>query len=327
MAIDVAPTLTDIHAAAARIDGRALRTPLLQSPFLDAIAGRRVFLKTECLQHTGSFKFRGGWSAISNLSPQDAARGVVAFSSGNHAQGVANAAAQQGIKATILMPADSPAIKIANTKSYGAEVVLFDRATQSREDLAAEFVARTGAVLIPPFDHTDVIAGQATVGLEIAEQAQELGIQKADVLIPCGGGGLTAGVGLAMAETAPGLRTRPVEPTGFDDVARSLATGEHCENSQRTGSICDAIISPTAGDITLPVMRAHCGPGVVVTDDDARRAMRVAFERLHVVIEPGGAVALAAALFYPQEFDGDAVIAIASGGNVDAQLFQSVLSD
>ena len=315
-----------IDAAAARLQGHARRTPLLSSPFLDEIAGRRVLVKAECLQHTGSFKFRGAWSAVSALSPAQRAKGVIAVSSGNHAQGVALAARQHGIPAVIVMPRDAPRVKTRNTRALGAGVVLYDRATQDRDAIGSALAAERGLTLIRPFDEPLVIAGQGTTGLEIAQQAREEGIDRAEVLVCCGGGGLTAGIALALAARGPGLRARPVEPAGFDDTARSLEAGRRLRNAAPTGSVCDAIITPEPGMITFPILQRLCGPGLVVTDDEALYAMVLAFSRLSIVLEPGGAVALAAALFRPDALTGPAVIAVASGGNVDAGLFQDALS-
>ncbi|MWP40232.1 pyridoxal-phosphate dependent enzyme [Rhodobacter sphaeroides] len=316
-----------IEAAAARLAGHARRTPLLSSPFLDEIAGRRVLVKAECLQHTGSFKFRGGWSALSALEPARRAQGVIAYSSGNHAQGVALAAARHGVPAVIVMPADAPQLKIENTRALGAEVVLYDRATEDRDAIGARLADERGLTLIRPFDEPLVIAGQGTTGLEIAEQAAEEGVTSADVLTCCGGGGLTAGIALALEARAPGLRVRPVEPVGFDDTARSLAAGEIRSNAALSGSICDAIVTPQPGRITFPILARLCGPGLAVTDAEALRAMALAFLRLKIVLEPGGAVALAAALFRPDALEGDAVICTASGGNVDPPLFARALAE
>ncbi|MCG6883022.1 MAG: threonine/serine dehydratase [Silicimonas sp.] len=315
--------IREIEAAAGRIAGHALRTPLLNAPLLDRLAGRRIFVKAECLQKTGSFKYRGARSAISALSPELRARGVLAFSSGNHAQGVACAAAEMGAPATIVMPSDAPALKIANTRAYGAEVVLYDRDSEDREEIGAALSEARGLSLIKPFDNEHVIAGQGTAGLEIAEQAAEAGIETAEVLVCCGGGGLTSGIALALADRAPRLRVRPVEPEGFDDVARSLVAGSRQTNNRMSGSICDAIVTPSPGVLTFPILQAHCGPGMAVPDADALRAMALAFLRLKIVVEPGGAVALAAALFHA-EGDGD-VIAVASGGNVDPAIFARAL--
>jgi threonine dehydratase len=316
-----------IQAAAERLQGHARVTPMLTSPFLDEIAGRRVLVKAECLQHTGSFKFRGGWAAVSALSESECKKGVIAFSSGNHAQGVAAAAKAHGVQAVILMPADAPQLKIENTRALGAEVVLYDRASgEDRDAIGHQLAEDRGLTLIKPYDEPEVIAGQGTTGLEIAEQAAADGVTQADVLVCCGGGGLTSGVALALEGVAPGLRVRPVEPEGFDDVARSLQSGEIESNAEISGSICDAILTPAPGLLTFPVLQRLCGPGIVVTEDEALRAMALAFLRLKIVVEPGGAVALAAALFHPDAFQGEAVIALATGGNVDAALFQQALS-
>lgn len=315
-----------IEAAAQRLKGHARTTPLLSSPFLDEIAGRRVLVKAECLQHTGSFKFRGAWSAVSALPADQRARGVIAFSSGNHAQGVALAARQHGIPAVIVMPTDAPRVKTLNTRALGAEVVQYDRATEDRDAIGLTLAAERGLTLIRPFDDPAVIAGQGTTGLEIAAQAKDEGIEAADVLVCCGGGGLTAGIALALSARAPGLRARPVEPAGFDDTARSLAAGRILRNSATTGSVCDAIITPEPGKITFPILQRLCGPGLVVTDDEALFAMVLAFLRLRLVLEPGGAVALAAALFRPDALTGPAVVAVASGGNVDADVFRDALA-
>lgn len=314
-----------IRAAAQRLKGHAIRTPLLSSPFLDEIAGRRVLLKPECIQHTGSFKFRGGWSAVSALSPDAIKAGVIAFSSGNHAQGVANAARAHGAPCVIVMPSDAPAVKIANTRGLGAEVVLYNRESEDRDEIGARLAAERGLTLIKPFDEPQVIAGQGTTGLEIAEDATAMGVTHADVLVCCGGGGLTSGIALACEADAPGLRVRPVEPAGFDDVARSLASGTIQRNARLTGSICDAIITPQPGNLTFPIMSRLCGAGIVVPEEDCLRAMAAAFARLHVVIEPGGAVALAAALYHSSQIEGDTVICVASGGNVDVPMFTRAL--
>ena len=315
-----------ITAAAERLEGRAVKTPLLSSPFLDEIAGRRVLVKPECLQKTGSFKYRGAFSAVSALDPALRKNGVIAFSSGNHAQGIALAARQHGCPAVIIMPSDAPQLKIANTRALGAEVVLYDRANESREELGEALSQQRKLTLIRPYDEPQVIAGQGTIGLELATQAETAGVQTADVLVCCGGGGLTSGIALALEATAPGLRARPCEPEGFDDTARSLASGQIQRNKRLAGGLCDAIVTPQPGELTFPIMKRLCGPGVVVTETEALRAMAAAFQRLKLVVEPGGAVALAAALFHPQQTKGAAVIAIISGGNVDNAVFTKALA-
>ncbi|MBO6884583.1 MAG: threonine/serine dehydratase [Marivita sp.] len=314
-----------IEAAASRLKGHARVTPLLSSPFLDEIAGRRVLVKAECLQHTGSFKYRGARSAVSALSDEQRKNGVIAYSSGNHAQGVALAARQFGASAVIIMPADAPKMKIDNTRALGAEVVLYDRATEDRDAIGTKLSDERGLTLIRPFDEPEVIAGQGTCGLEIAAQAAELGVTEADVIVCCGGGGLTSGIALALEARAPGMRVRPAEPEGFDDVSRSLASGQIERNTGSASGLCDAIVTPQPGNLTFPIMHRLCGPGIVVSDDEAQRAMAQAFARLKLVAEPGGAVALAAALYHGDQIDGDTVICTISGGNVDRAVFLHAL--
>ncbi len=314
-----------IEAAAERLKGHVRETPLLSSPFLDEIAGRRVLVKPECLQHTGSFKFRGAWSAISALDEAARSRGVIAYSSGNHAQGVAYAAAQHGISSVIVMPSDAPTLKIENTRALGGEVVLYDRASESREDIGEALAAERGLTLIRPYDEPQVIAGQGTTGLELARQARALGVTEGDVLICCGGGGLTSGIALALECHAPGLRPRPCEPEGFEDVKRSLASGTIQSNDATSGNICDAILTPQPGQITFPILQRLCGPGLSVSEQEALRAMALAFLRLKIVLEPGGAVSLASALYRKDQIEGDAVVVVASGGNVDPQIFERAL--
>ncbi|WP_425099899.1 threonine ammonia-lyase [Tropicibacter sp. S64] len=318
--------ITRIEAAARRLQGHARRTPLLGAPALDEIAGRRLLVKPECLQRTGSFKFRGGWSAVSALPEDIRARGVIAFSSGNHAQGVALAAREHGVPAVIIMPSDAPSLKIGNTRALGAEVVLYERGREAREEIGQRLSQERGLTLIKPYDEPEVIAGQGTCGLEIAEQAAQMGIAKAEVLVCCGGGGLTAGIALALEARAPGMTIHPAEPEGYDDTARSLACGERQRNASESGGLCDAILTPTPGELTFPITSRLCGPGVVVSDDDVLRAMALAFRHLKVVAEPGGAVALAGALFHGDELDGDTVIATISGGNVDEAVFMRALA-
>ncbi len=315
-----------IRAAAKRLHGHARRTPLLSSPFLDDIAGRKVYVKPECLQHTGSFKFRGGWSALSGMDPDKRANGVIAYSSGNHAQGVALAARMHGVPSVIVMPSDAPALKIENTKALGAQVVLYDRDTEDRDEIGARIAADRGLTLVKPFDDPLVIAGQGTAGLEIAEDANALGLENIDVLVCCGGGGFTSGIALACEADAPTLRVRPVEPDGFDDVARSLISGKIERNAATSGNICDAIITPQPGDLTFPIMHRLCGPGLVIRENEALMAMAQAFLRLKLVAEPGGAAALAAALYRPDDINGDAVIVTISGGNVDPGQFAQALA-
>lgn len=320
-------TIADIEAAEARLAPVVRHTPLLSSPFLDRIAGRRVLVKAECLQHTGSFKFRGGWSAVSALSEDVRKRGVLAFSSGNHAQGVARAAQMHDVPAVIIMPADAPALKIDNTRALGAEVVLYDRVGgEKREPIGEKLAAERGLTLIRPYDEPMVIAGQGTCGLELAAQADAEGVSHADVLVCCGGGGLSSGMALALEARAPGLRVRPCEPEDFDDVARSLVSGQREVNTRAAGSICDAIVTDSPGEITFPILSRLAGPGLVVSDDEALRAVALAFLRLKIVLEPGGAAALAAALFRRDAIEGDTVLVVATGGNVDPEVFTQALT-
>ena len=316
-----------IRAARARAAGEVRETPLLSAPGLDEMAGRRVLVKAECLQWTGSFKFRGGWAAVSALDPALRARGVIAISSGNHAQGVALAARRHKVAAVIVMPEDAPRAKIEGTRALGAEVVLYRRATEDRDAIGARLAAERGLTLIRPFDDAEVIAGQGTCGIEIAAQAAAAGVGQADVLVCCGGGGLSAGIALALEAEAPGLRVRTVEPEGFDDMARSLQAGRPLRNARLSGSICDAIVTPEPGRLTLPILARLAGPGIAVTDGEALRAMAAAARHLKLVLEPGGAVALAAALFHPGEVAGDAVICVASGGNVDPEVLGRALRE
>ena len=320
------PEFKDIEKAARRIEGFAVRTPVIESPKLNALAGGRVLVKAECLQRTGSFKFRGAWNMISKLDPKKARGGVVAYSSGNHAQGVAAAAQIKALPALIVMPADTPMIKQENTKSYGAEIVTYDRATQSREEIAARYMKERHAVMVPPFEHADVIAGQGTAGLELAEEAEARGVTLDDVLVCCSGGGLTAGVALAMEARQPQARVHSVEPAGFDDYARSLASGRIEKNPKPSGSICDALMSPSPGEMTFAINSRLLGEGLAVTDAEAAEAVRFAFEVLKIVLEPGGAVALAAVLSGKLATRGKAIGVIASGGNCDPGLYARILN-
>ena len=319
-------SIDDIKQSAKRLEPVAVKTPLLESPYLNDIAGRRVLVKAEVLQRTGSFKFRGAWSAISALDPDVRSRGVIAYSSGNHAQGIAHAAALHGVPSTVVMPADSPALKLANTQSLGATVITYDRVGgESREAVGQALALEHGLTLIRPYDEPMVIAGQGTCGLEIAEQANALGVSKADVLICCGGGGLSAGVAIALDAQAPNMRVRPVEPANADDTCRSLIAGERLSNVANPDSFCDAIVTPMPGELTFPVLQQLAGPGLSVTDKEVLQAMKLAMLRLKLVVEPGGAVALAAAL-KPENTKGDAVICIVTGGNVDEQLLMQAMS-
>lgn len=320
------PTVADIRAAAARLDGVAVRTPLLESPLLNRRLGGRLLVKAEPLQRTGSFKFRGAYNRVALIPAAERPNGVVAFSSGNHGQGVAAAAAMFGAPATVVMPSDAPDIKRANTEALGAAVVAYRRHHDDRDAIGAEIAARTGATIVRPYDDPGVIAGQGTIGLEIASQCETLGVTPDAVLVCCGGGGLVSGVALALAEVAPGVPVWCVEPEAFDDTRRSLLAGERLGNPAGARSICDALLSPAPGVLTFALNRRLLAGGLAVSDDEVRLAMRTAFECLKLVLEPGGAVALAAALTGKLPLEGRTVVAVASGGNVDAEQFRQALS-
>jgi len=321
-------TIEDIRAAQQRLAGHAVITPLLESPLLNETAGRRVLVKAESLQKTGAFKFRGAWSALTALDADTRRRGVLAYSSGNHAQAVALAAQMLDAPAVIVMPNDAPELKLANTRAYGAEVILYDRpGGENREAIGQQIAAERGLTLIQPYDHPQVMAGQGTCGLEIAAQAKAAGVDTADVLVCCGGGGLTSGIALALSHDAPGLRARPVEPEAGDDVCRSLISGNREHLDGPPDSICDAIVTHAPGELTFPIMKRLCGPGITVSDDQALSAVGVAINRLKISAEPGGAVALAAALYRPDQISGDTVICVVSGGNADNQTLSRALTE
>lgn len=322
-----APSIIDIEAAARRLDGHAVATPLLSAPLLNERLGLTLLIKAEPLQKTGSFKYRGAYNRISQIPEAQRAAGVVAFSSGNHAQGVAAAARDQGMAATIVMPADAPAVKIRNTKAWGARVVLYDRDKDDREAIGAGIAAETGATLVRPYDDPAIIAGQGTVGLEAIAQAQALlGHGPDAVMVPCGGGGLVSGVALAVADRAPGTQVFAVEPAGFDDTARSFAAGQRMGAPPAPRSICDALLGPMPGIVTFPIL-SRTVAGVRVVDDEAvRRAMAVAFDAFRLVVEPGGAVALAALLADPEPWRGRTVLVVCSGGNVEPSLFAEAVA-
>ena len=325
MTTPAAVTLADIEAAATRLKGHAVETPLIESPALNAHLGGRVLLKLETLQRVGAFKFRGAYNRLAQLTADERRRGVVAFSSGNHAQGVALAAQLLGMPALIVMPSDAPAIKVAATRSYGAEIRLYDRLTESREAIAAEIGAERGAVVVPAFDDPHVIAGQGTVGLEMLRQAQALGATFDTVLAPVSGGGLLAGVSQAIKAHSPATEIWGVEPAAFDDLAQSLAAGERVTLKPTGRSLCDALESPFPGQITFPLLKANLAGAVGITDVEVANAMRYAFTTLKQVVEPGGCVGLAALLTGKVAAKGKTVGVVLSGGNVDPELFAQVL--
>ena len=321
------PTYEDVQAAAERLAGHAIVTPLLESPLLNEKLGGRVLVKAECLQLSGAFKFRGAYNRISRLSDEERQAGVVAFSSGNHAQGVAMVSQMLGIPTVIVMPTDAPGIKLANTRAYGAEVVLYKRETESREEIGARLAAERGSILVPSYDDPFIIAGQGTVGLELVLQAGDMGVKLDAVIVPCGGGGLSSGSALAISHECPETDIYIAEPDGFDDTACSLAAGERLANEAGGKTFCDALILPTPGELTFSINRKLLAGGLSVSDNATARAMAAAFKYFKLVVEPGGAVALAAALSGAYDCRGKTVAVICSGGNVDAGVFARAISN
>ncbi len=318
------PTFDDVLAAQKRLAGRAVRTPLLFSPVLSDRLDARVYLKPECLQRTGSFKFRGAWNAVDALGRQ-AAAGIVACSSGNHAQGVAEAARIAGIPAVIVMPEDAPLLKRQRTPRSGARIVLYDRVTGDRDAIAQRIAEEEGLAFIHPFNNPMVIAGQGTAGLEIAEDCHALGIELDVVLVPCSGGGLAAGTALSVTERFPRAAVYTAEPQNFDDYRRSLSAGAPVRNAKKSGSVCDALLSPTPGAIGWEINRRRLAGGVTATDDEALRAVGFAFDEHRLVVEPGGAAGLAALIAGRLDVSGRNVVVMLSGGNIgDETLVEAI---
>ena len=326
MTIPTLPDVEDVREAAARLRGKAVPTPLLSSPQIDAQLGGRVLVKAECLQRTGSFKFRGAYNALAQLDAGKRRARVVAYSSGNHAQGVAAAAQLLGMPATIVMPADAPAIKLANTRFYGAEIVPYDRYRESREEIAQRIAAERGAEILPPYDDARIIAGQGTIGLEIGEEAQRRGWTIDALIAPCSGGGLVTGCALGLSAVQPNAAIYAAEPEQLDDLRRSLEAGRRVTNDPSARSICDALLAPTPGKITFALAQRLLAGSLAVSDDEVRHAMAIAFSAYKLVLEPGGAAALAAALSGKLVVAGKTVAIVASGGNVDPAVFTAALS-
>jgi len=320
------PSLEDVRDAAQRLEGVATRTPLLKSVILSNLLEARVFIKPENLQRVGAFKFRGAYNRLCQLSAAERGRGVVAFSSGNHAQGVAAAARILGIHATIVMPSDAPVIKRDNTLSYAAEVIEYDRETESREEIAQRIADERGAALVSSFEDFDVISGQGTAGLEIMEQGRAIGVNFDRFLCPVGGGGLISGCATAIKSLCPDTQINGVEPQGFDDVKRSLKVGKRQVNSRQSGSVCDALLSPSCGEMTFAIMQKYVDSIFTVSDDEVMQAVRYAFDKLKLVAEPGGAVALAALLADKVDIRGETVCLLLSGGNIDAATFTRAIN-
>lgn len=315
-------TFEDVRAASRRLHGPAIRTPVLRNPSLDELAGMEVFIKPEPLQVSGSFKFRGAFNRISQLNNVERRRGVIAWSSGNHALGVATAAAQLGVPATIVMPRDAPRIKLERTRAMGAEVVTFDRYRDSREEIALRLQQERGGTIVPSYDDPHIIAGQGTVGMEFFE---DVPVPLDAMLVCCGGGGLLAGAVVSQQTLSPDTHMFSVEPEGYDDHARSFESGkiESADTSKK--SICDALLAPQPGNITFAINRRVVKRGLVVSEAEVRTAMRYAFRVLKLVVEPGGAVALAALLTGKVDDDIRRVGIVVSGGNVDPSFFAEVL--
>jgi threonine dehydratase len=319
------PTFDSILAARARLAAEIVRTPLVYSPALSDRLSARVYLKPECLQRTGSFKFRGAYNALASLDPAVRGKGVVAVSSGNHGQGVAEAARLFGVPATIVMPADAPRPKRHRTERSGAKVVAYNRATEDRDAVVAGVLEKVGGAFVHPFNNASVIAGQGTVGLEIAEDCKALGIAPDIVVTPCSGGGLTAGISLAIKERFPQAEIYAAEPQGFDDYGRSLAARAPQRNERLTGSVCDALLSPEPGAIGWEINRERLAGGVSASDQEALNAVGFAFDELKLVVEPGGAVALGALLAGRLDVRGRTAVVILSGGNIGDEMLGEAL--
>ena len=319
-------SLADIEHALERLSGTALRTPLLRCAELSERTGATVLIKPENLQHIGAFKFRGAYNRLAQLDQDEQRAGVVAFSSGNHAQGVAYAAKLLGIPATIVMPTDAPRIKLDNTRRLGAEVQLYERQSESREQIASAIAAKYGAVLVPSYDDPDIIAGQGTCGYELVEQAAALGMRPAAVLVPCGGGGLLAGVSTAVKALLPETAIYGVEPENFDDHARSWKSGTRESVSGTHPTLCDSLMTPIPGALTWSINQTTVSDFLVVTEEEVCHAVSFAFRYLKLVVEPGGAVALAALLSNKLNLEGRELALILSGGNIDPLVFENCLS-
>jgi threonine dehydratase len=314
------PGFGDVEAAAARLKGHAVLTPLVESPLLSERVGGRVFLKLEILQRTGSFKFRGAFNRLVQLNADQRKRGVVAFSSGNHAQGVAAAAALLGMPATIVMPADAPRIKTESTRSYGASVVPYDRRREKREEIAARIAAEKGAVVVPSFDDPNIVAGQGTAGLEIATQAAGQDAMLDAVLVPCSGGGLSSGVALGLSGSSPATQVFTVEPEGYDGARLSLQAGARSQATGTRDTVADALTSPGVGAIPFEILRARHARGLALPDSALMEAVGFAAMKLKLVVEPGGAAGLAALLSGAFEGRGKTVAIVLSGGNIDPEM-------
>jgi threonine dehydratase len=322
----IIPTFADVEAAAKKLAGVAVRTPLLNFPILDERLGTRVFLKAETMQRMGAFKFRGAYNKISSIPADKRAAGVVAFSSGNHAQGVAAAAKLLGVPAVIVMPSDAPMLKRERTAALGAEVVLYDRDKEDREGIARAIAEKKGAMLVPPYDDPLIIAGQGTLGREIVEDLEKLNLKPEMVVVGASGGGLAAGTALGIKAAVPDADIWTAEPEGFDDTLRSFQSGKREHNERMSGTICDALMTHIPGEITFAINSKLIGKGVTASDEETGRAVVYAFKELKLVVEPGGAIGLAVLLAGKLDVKGKTVVAILSGGNIDPALLCKLLA-
>lgn len=317
-------TLDDVRKAARALKGVVVRTPLLENPDVNDMLGGRLLLKAENMQRTGAFKIRGAYHRMLGLSAAERRRGAVTYSSGNHALGLARAARIMGSSAVIVMPSDAPAAKQAAVRAMGADIINYDRDTQNSADVVAQVIAETGRIEVPPSAHPQILAGAGTAALEVLEDAG--GLLDA-LLVPCGGGGLTAATALVMAEAAPGSQVYAAEPDLFDDTRRSLAAGARLPNPKGRRTICDAIMTPIPGEMTFSINRELLAGGVTATDSDVRDAMRFAFEHFKIVAEPGAVVGLAAILNGQVSIAGRTVATFITGGNIDPARFAALLED
>ena len=318
-------TIKDLRGAALCLKGKAYKTPLLESTLLNEKLGCRLLIKAETLQRTGSFKFRGAYNKISRIPEGQRKKGVIAFSSGNHAQGVAAAAKIFGITTQIIMPKDAPAIKISNTRALGAKVLFYDRLNEDRSIIGEKLVKETGATLVHPYDDLMVVAGQGTIGLEVAEQAKAIDANLNAFLAPCGGGGLISGCSLALEIESPSTEIYSVEPIGFEDTARSIAARKRLIGKRNRKSICDALVSSEPGKIALEINTRFIKKGLTTSDKMVTEAMKVAFNYFRLIVEPGGAAALAAVLSGKYKVAGKTVAVVLSGGNVDTNMYMKIL--
>jgi len=323
--MDRLPEYSDVEDAARQIVGEAVRTPLLENDVLNERLGGRILIKPECLQRTGSFKFRGAYNRLSRIPPEARGKGVVAFSSGNHAQGVALAAKILGMPAIIVMPSDAPKIKADGVRRLGGTIVEFDRATGDREAVSAEIIERTGGTLVPSYDDTFIIAGQGTAGLEVAQDLKQLSVTPDQFVSCAGGGGLIAGCGLAMKHHYPDCDIWAAEPEFFDDHRKSLAAGERVTNERKSGSLQDAIITPTPGALTFQLNQKQLTGGVIATDEDTLEAIAFIWKNLKLVAEPGGATAFASLLNGQLDTRDKTTVVLITGGNVDPEVFKQAL--